>query len=57
MSTIRFTQTTTITPDQYIAATDVNVVIVRQGKNLKGRAGRSPSCSGALARASSRSRS
>jgi hypothetical protein len=38
MSTIHFHQTTTSTPEQFIAGlTDVDVVIVREGKNLKGR--------------------
>ena len=37
MSTIHFHQTTTSTPEQFIAGlTDVDVVIVREGKNLKG---------------------
>jgi hypothetical protein len=38
MSTIHFHQTTTSTPEQFIAGlTDVDVVIEREGKNLKGR--------------------
>jgi len=38
MSTIHFHQTTTSTPEQFIAGlTDVDVVILREGKNLKGR--------------------
>ena len=38
MSTIHFHQTTTSAPEQFIAGlTDVDVVIVREGKNLKGR--------------------
>ena len=38
MSTIHFHQTTTSTPEQFIAGlTDVDVIIVREGKNLKGR--------------------